>query len=207
MGCLDYAKTSVLVNGSPTREFDIKRGLRQGSTLLSLTFFGIGVENDEISSFAATSGARVGVFPIKYLGIPIDSNMKLIKNLDPLVEKFRTNLSSWKACLISSGSIHGKSFDTYVASGAAVWSNVVDVFSLPYVNDNVLINAFRLNVGSGTTMRFWHDPWCGTEPLSSTFNRLFHLDINKDDTIADKWGNGVWKWTWSRDIIGWSVLC
>jgi len=29
-GCLDSATMSVLVNGSPTTEFKVKRGLRQG---------------------------------------------------------------------------------------------------------------------------------------------------------------------------------
>ncbi|XP_071713246.1 uncharacterized protein [Rutidosis leptorrhynchoides] len=37
-GCLYSARTSVLVNGSPTREFEIKRGLRQGDSLSPFLF-------------------------------------------------------------------------------------------------------------------------------------------------------------------------
>jgi len=36
--CLSYATISVLVNGSPTKEFRPKRGLRQGNPLASFLF-------------------------------------------------------------------------------------------------------------------------------------------------------------------------
>ncbi|XP_071708985.1 uncharacterized protein [Rutidosis leptorrhynchoides] len=38
LGCLKSARTSVLVNGSPTRELQIKRGLRQGDPLNPFLF-------------------------------------------------------------------------------------------------------------------------------------------------------------------------
>ena len=37
-GCLHNARSSVLVNGSPTSEFDIRRGLRQGDPLSPFLF-------------------------------------------------------------------------------------------------------------------------------------------------------------------------
>ncbi|XP_071708873.1 uncharacterized protein [Rutidosis leptorrhynchoides] len=65
--------------------------------------FGIGVAESEVISIANVVGARVGMFPTTYLGIPIGSNMKFISNWDVFINKFRSKLSSWKASLISSG--------------------------------------------------------------------------------------------------------
>ncbi|XP_071714402.1 uncharacterized protein [Rutidosis leptorrhynchoides] len=64
------------------------------------------------------------------------------------------------------------------------------------------VDMFRMKVGDGTKIRFWHDLWCGNSTLVSRFNRLYLLDSNKDSTIADKCRDGVWHWTWSRDNIG-----
>ncbi|GKE07601.1 putative RNA-directed DNA polymerase, eukaryota, reverse transcriptase zinc-binding domain protein, partial [Tanacetum coccineum] len=38
MGCLDSAYASILINGSPTKEFKVERGLRQGDPLFPLLF-------------------------------------------------------------------------------------------------------------------------------------------------------------------------
>ena len=37
-GCLESSKVSVLINGSPTREFTVKRGVRQGDPLAPFLF-------------------------------------------------------------------------------------------------------------------------------------------------------------------------
>ncbi|XP_071718797.1 uncharacterized protein [Rutidosis leptorrhynchoides] len=55
-----------------------------------------------------------------------------------------------------------------------------------------------MEVGDGRNTRFWHDCWCGESALSCRFNHLFHLDVNKDDSLADKWVDGKWQWIWSR---------
>ncbi|XP_071689351.1 uncharacterized protein [Rutidosis leptorrhynchoides] len=301
-GCLESAKTSVLVNGSPTREFCIRRGLRQGEplspflfiivmeglhiafqrsmecnlirginigsldvslshflyaddviifsewrlqdlrhiiTILKVFFlvsglrinvnksqlFGVGVSDSKIMSFANVTGTRIGYFPTTYLGVPIGCNMKRISSWEYLMDKFRTKLASWKASLLSVGgrsrffwggdmsgrkmswvkwdsilapfnygglnvgslkafniallnkwwwryvnkpndlwlkvikAIHGTSFSIVSGHGTSMWSNIVTA-CLKAVNDSMMPdNLFRLDIGNGRDVRFWHDIW------------------------------------------------
>ncbi|GJV63889.1 tetrapyrrole biosynthesis, uroporphyrinogen III synthase [Tanacetum coccineum] len=46
-GCLDSTRASVLLNGSPTKEFQLHRGLRQGDPLYLFLFI-LAMEDDEI---------------------------------------------------------------------------------------------------------------------------------------------------------------
>ncbi|XP_071695285.1 uncharacterized protein [Rutidosis leptorrhynchoides] len=65
--------------------------------------FGVGVSNRNLNALASVTGCSVGVFPTTYLGITIGSNMKLVNNWQPLLNRFRSKLSSWKANLLSIG--------------------------------------------------------------------------------------------------------
>ncbi|XP_071714865.1 uncharacterized protein [Rutidosis leptorrhynchoides] len=82
-GCLFSARTSVLVNGNPTREFSIK--------------------SFEVDSFAAEVVCQSGSFPTTYLGIPIGLNMKRKLSWSSLIDKFHSKMAPWKVNLLSSG--------------------------------------------------------------------------------------------------------
>ncbi|GJZ84431.1 putative RNA-directed DNA polymerase, eukaryota, reverse transcriptase zinc-binding domain protein [Tanacetum coccineum] len=85
-GCLRNARASVLVNGSPTKEFEIFRGLRQGDPLSHFLFIlameglhafickamnmGVGMSNDDIQAMANVIGCGAAILPFKYLGVP-----------------------------------------------------------------------------------------------------------------------------------------
>ncbi|XP_071726797.1 uncharacterized protein [Rutidosis leptorrhynchoides] len=84
MGCLDSAKTSVLVNGSPTREFLIKKGPRQGDPLSPFLFIIVmeglhlalhcAMESNFIRGVNVVSGLRINVMKSHVFGIGVDDN-------------------------------------------------------------------------------------------------------------------------------------
>nr|GEW86379.1 RNA-directed DNA polymerase, eukaryota, reverse transcriptase zinc-binding domain protein [Tanacetum cinerariifolium] len=89
--CLSSSRASVLVNGSPTSEYSIKRGLRQGDPLSSFLFI-LGMEGlHNALSIAVRSGLIRGV----KFGSP-----------EVLLDRFQSKLSSWKTNLPSIGGRH-----------------------------------------------------------------------------------------------------
>ncbi|GJZ18942.1 RNA-directed DNA polymerase, eukaryota, reverse transcriptase zinc-binding domain protein [Tanacetum coccineum] len=98
--CLSSSRASVLVNGSPTSEFSIKHGLRQGDPLSPFLFMGYitlflpRVSDVDVSSVASNSGCASGSFPFTYLGLPIGSNMSLTSSWQVLLDMFQSKLSS-----------------------------------------------------------------------------------------------------------------
>ncbi|GJT98496.1 putative RNA-directed DNA polymerase, eukaryota, reverse transcriptase zinc-binding domain protein [Tanacetum coccineum] len=123
--CLDSAYTPVLVNGSPTKEFKIQRGLGQGDLLspflfilaveaLNIAFLEatnnnifhgikVGVTNGELSSMATSIGCLTSQFPCMYLGLPIGAKMSRCHHWKPLVDRFHKRLSKWKSKSLSFG--------------------------------------------------------------------------------------------------------
>nr|GEW06599.1 RNA-directed DNA polymerase, eukaryota, reverse transcriptase zinc-binding domain protein [Tanacetum cinerariifolium] len=177
-GCLNSASSLILINGSPTREFNIQRGLRQGDPLspflfiiameglhvamedaiaaglyrgfainqlnLSHLFFvddalfigdwsranvtnlvsilecfyrvsglkinyqksnilGVGVPFEDFELLATITGCTAMTSPFCYLGLPIDCNMALVKNWDPIIDKFSLANRFTFASLLSIG--------------------------------------------------------------------------------------------------------
>ncbi|XP_071714738.1 uncharacterized protein [Rutidosis leptorrhynchoides] len=112
-----------------------------------------------------------------------------------LINKWRwhylTNPGDFWVSIIKS--IHGNNFDSILGNQSSPWASIVSTY-LHSVRSNFLpTDCYKLNVGNGRNIHFWPDSWCGVEKLSTHFNRLFHLDTNKDDYLADKWVNGEWK--------------
>jgi hypothetical protein len=54
----------------------------------------------------------------------------------------------------------------------------------------------RFEVGDGSKVSFWHDVWCGEQPLKGAFPELFSIACLRDASVADhlQFSNGSPQW-------------
>ncbi|KAJ9557764.1 hypothetical protein OSB04_012378 [Centaurea solstitialis] len=116
-GLICTAKVSVLVNGAPSKEFALEKGVRQGDPLSPCfhlasglrinweksTLTGIGVPPTDLSYMAAKVGCKGGKLPFIYLGFPIGDNMRKKASWSPLFKKFDGRIAwvDWEKVLNS----------------------------------------------------------------------------------------------------------
>nr|XP_043639311.1 uncharacterized protein LOC122610385 [Erigeron canadensis] len=98
-GILESARAVVLVNGSPTFEFQCHKGLKIHFGKSSL--YGVGVDNSELVEMAKVVNCEAGRFPFTYLGVTIGANMNRLANWRFLFDIFEARLSRWKASSLS----------------------------------------------------------------------------------------------------------
>nr|GEU50489.1 hypothetical protein [Tanacetum cinerariifolium] len=101
-GCLNSAYASVLVNGSPTQEFKIQKGLRQGDPPSPFLFI-LAIEALHVSLQEAKSKNLFEGVKCTYLGLPIGANLNKSNSWKPIIDKFHKTLSIWKAKNLSYG--------------------------------------------------------------------------------------------------------
>ncbi|KAL9672015.1 hypothetical protein QQ045_009589 [Rhodiola kirilowii] len=176
--CYSSAKLAVLINGSPSKEFAMERGLRQGDPLSPFLFlvaveglsrildkaveegviegvvwlnngeklshlqfaddtvlfckaeaveveslkstliafggcsglkinfdksmcFGIGLKEEEVRELAKIFQCPVGGFPMKYLGMQVGVNPAKFSTWEPIIQKFKDKLASWRGASLS----------------------------------------------------------------------------------------------------------
>ncbi|GJS44955.1 RNA-directed DNA polymerase, eukaryota [Tanacetum coccineum] len=188
-GCLHSGMASVLLNGSPTSEFQFHCGLKQGDPLAPYLFILI-MESLHLSLSRAI---EAGIFK----GIKIGSSLNIshLFYVDDAVfigEWSIANLSGITHilhCFFLSGlSINLKK--SYLL-GVGIQSEDVNVAAL-YFGCSTMKTPFKyLGVmvgGNSSTFQAWDDTivWIGDTQLRVMFPRIYALEINKDCTVADK---------------------
>ncbi|GJZ26721.1 RNA-directed DNA polymerase, eukaryota [Tanacetum coccineum] len=81
--CLSSASISILVNGSPSKEFKLERGLPLGLkvNISKSRIIGIGVPTNEVELMASSLGCAHESLPFIYLGLPVGKKMRLCGRL------------------------------------------------------------------------------------------------------------------------------
>ncbi|GJW16706.1 transposon TX1 [Tanacetum coccineum] len=175
---LRFASMSILVSGSPTEEFCLERGVRQGDPLSPLLFIlaaeGLNAIVNEAVEHGIFRGVKVGrnrvvVSHLQYADDTIfleNGTKRMQKRVDDLE---LGEMARWMSCGVGD-ELEGLGID----------------FDC----------SFKGDVGDGSDIRFWVDRWIGDVRLCDRFPRLYHLDRRKEGGVGDK---GRWKLTLNDD--------
>nr|GEZ23033.1 RNA-directed DNA polymerase, eukaryota [Tanacetum cinerariifolium] len=103
--CLRSSRGSILINGSPTEEFQFFKGLKQGFRIedqhVKKQDHGHSCEQENVNDAAATLGCLTLKTPFVYLGTKVRDNMSRVDAWKDIVEKVSSWLSRWKLKTLS----------------------------------------------------------------------------------------------------------
>ncbi|XP_022003009.1 uncharacterized protein LOC110900426 [Helianthus annuus] len=150
------------------RGFYLISGLRISSR--KSRFYGVGVNDNEIAEMVSDLRVASGHFPFTHLGVPIASNMNLVRSWDPVLEKVRKSGRGWTNVPVK------------ISIGSA-WKQIASVPSLLPIGSD---KAIKANLRNGSTIFFWYDWWLSDDVLHKKFPLLFALEKNKACLVSDR---------------------
>ncbi|GJZ68852.1 putative RNA-directed DNA polymerase, eukaryota, reverse transcriptase zinc-binding domain protein [Tanacetum coccineum] len=210
--CLSSASISVIVNGSPTKEFRSERGIRQGDPLSPFLFLIVA----EALQVTILEACEKGVYSGLRL-VESGSNLSLLQYADEcdgsLLAKNMAFLGKWKwRFLVEKNALwrtvikdfygidggFGSPYNSFGLGG--IWCDIIKLVADISHTDPSVNNSFVLKVSNGCGTSFWADPWCPNGlNLKDALPRIFALETLKDCKEADRWkcSNGTWGGNWS----------
>ncbi|RVW90278.1 Transposon TX1 uncharacterized 149 kDa protein [Vitis vinifera] len=121
IGCLSSVSFAILVNGNVKEWVKASKGLRQGNPLSSFLFTSVvdvlsrmllrakernaleGFKVESLSRLAELLDCKASGWPILYLGLPLEGNLKACGFWDPMIERISRRLNEWQKAYLSFG--------------------------------------------------------------------------------------------------------
>ncbi|GJR42636.1 RNA-directed DNA polymerase, eukaryota, reverse transcriptase zinc-binding domain protein [Tanacetum coccineum] len=196
----------VLINGSPTQEFMLHRGLQQGDPLspffiiameglhvamedakASNLYCGISLRMGGRSMLLKTVLGSLGIYFLFMFVMPVG----VAKQLESMRSHFfwGRNSDQRKMARVSWDSVMA----SYSRGGLNIGS-LVCVIKHIYGQQRGFESSPSRMTGNGASNRFWEDLWLDNQLLSSHFPRLYALENFKNVAISDQWNGVAWFW-------------
>nr|XP_043624274.1 uncharacterized protein LOC122595871 [Erigeron canadensis] len=186
-GILSSTRFVVLVNGSPTSEFNCERGVPQGDPLSPFIIIAM-----EAFSSVIQQASILGL--IACIKLP---------NFGPTITHL---LYADDAILSGTWSQTHLRIKDQPPQIMFLWHWLETTRNQPIHQHTQLpkrsfphyLSWSYGSIGNGASIRFWIDRWIGDNPLCNTFPDLFKLERRKDCYIKDRCtGNGLFsQWEW-----------
>ncbi|XP_057448644.1 uncharacterized protein LOC130740150 [Lotus japonicus] len=181
-GSLESNSVSVLVNGSPTQEFKMWKGLRQGDPIAPFLFLIVAEGLNGLLKNAMEFNKFTG-FKVGRQGEVVISMVQFADDTLFLGDATTQNVVTLKCILRCFELVY-----VGIEKGISDWFDT---------------KIYR-TVGEGNAAKFWSEAWFNQEKLLIKFPRLYNITIQRDCCIREVgfWLNGIWNWDlkWRRDL-------
>ncbi|CAJ2672661.1 unnamed protein product [Trifolium pratense] len=218
--CVGTATTFVLVNGSPTDEFPLRRGLRQGDPLSPFLFLlaaeGLNVLMEAMVARNLFTGKISWVswksicLRKEFGGLGVrqlrEFNLALLGKWCWRLLVDREGL--WYRVLVARYGVEGGRLREGGQRGSVWWREVARIREGVGESEGSWFGEHVLRrVGNGSDTLFWTDPWVDGISMRERFGRLFVLAETKSHTVTEMfvlgWGRGGEAWKWRRQLRAW----
>ncbi|GKV41009.1 hypothetical protein SLEP1_g48590 [Rubroshorea leprosula] len=178
--CLSTTRISILINGSPTTEFPVSNGLRQGDPLSPFLFLLVAEGLSGLVKKAEAEGLLKGV-EIRRGGMMLS----LLQFADDTVFMGKADVDNLR-----------------VVKAILNWFQLISGLKINFGKSYL----YGFNVSEGWEKDFWHDKWVGDKPLKNIFPRLYALANSREGRLKDMgyWSaeNWIWDCRWRRGCVG-----
>uniref|UniRef100_A0A2N9J6S4 Reverse transcriptase domain-containing protein n=1 Tax=Fagus sylvatica TaxID=28930 RepID=A0A2N9J6S4_FAGSY len=197
--CISSVRFSILINGNPEGFFGGTRGIRQGDPLSPLLFVLIMEAFSRMMTKAVEEGLLSGFQvcqPLHLGGLGI-RNVRLFNRalLGKWLWRYGNERESlWRLIIHSKyGSLPGGWTSATIPGsyGVGLWKNIRKDWAH-------FARYLRFEVGDGTQIKFWNDPWCEIGPLKEVFPELYNISRDKEAWVADHLN-------YQNDVVSWSL--